>query len=242
MKSAELSPIGSANDDLFGKSLTIKRFSQSGGTVDNIIIEPNQIRNDDPSGNIYIYNSNSQGIIRLQSYGDLSITGEGNVNMYRHATGSIGISQVGIGLETSAGPDMRLKIPDNDVEIDFTQNGGGILKLIDGTLNTEAISYSATPNDKFREVWGSVNGAGTKGAGGSAGWTVAKIATGSYRIKFNPAFPTGSTPTPIVTVAQSNVARYITVQSITPNKFEVRTYTPGALIDTGFNFNVKGPA
>lgn len=203
-KSPELAPIGSVNDDLIGKSLTI----QAGDTTNELLLTIQHGFDTNTKKNIFTIQSDDN--LKLKAFSTLI-----------EST----LTVLGPGTFNSAVVNTNLNV-----------GGDTILKR----SKVRSLSYEATPNDKFREVWGSVSATGTK-TGGSAGWTVQKTSTGGYRVTLSPTFL--NTPIVTLTSTQPNTPRIIILHSSTGSSFEVRTYnTAGNVIDTSFNFNVKGPA
>ena len=137
-----------------------------------------------------------------------------------------------------------ITIDGNGLTINKNLIAKGLTTLTDAksnNLQTKSLSYAATPNDKFREVWGSVTLEGAKSSG-SAGWTVTKTAKGTYTITLSPAFT--ETPTILVTsTAGINEKRIVSVYGIRTNNFIVNAYgLGGELQDTSFSFLVRGSA
>ena len=249
-------PLFSPTDDLIGRSLTLKY-----GTIDALktIIDKNlvlldifdafllnsdayPIDNRVHSASISLDPGSSDDSLILTTFGKLL---SNSPDSYKKAT---------IALDGN-GENIKLNVYDATVptnsfisidkgkttvnkDLFVEQNLQARSATVNNNLQTKSISYSATPNDKFREVWGSVSVTGAK-TGGSAGWTVSRSAKGVYKITLSPAFASGR-PTPIVTLEDKKVP---SVSSVTTSGFTVNVYgLGGEAQDAPFNLLVRGPA
>jgi hypothetical protein len=92
----------------------------------------------------------------------------------------------------------------------------------------------------LRVVNGQVSAAGAMTLPGSADWTVTKTATGTYIVRWSPAF---RAPPVITATANAFTVLYLVAWAV--DNCQINQYVPqsaGTLVDGGFEFHIEGRA